>query len=89
MLRVIILRGEVNDYSRSNSGRIPNNVPYAGATAFVGRAKELGTLHKQLECEERVTICAVSGMGGVGKTELAIQYATQQLNSYPGGICWF
>ena len=29
-------------------------------------------------------------MGGVGKTELAIQYSllNLQLNTYPGGICW-
>jgi hypothetical protein len=27
-------------------------------------------------------------MGGLGKTELAIQYARKYLNAYPGGICW-
>jgi tetratricopeptide (TPR) repeat protein len=27
-------------------------------------------------------------MGGVGKTELAIQYALKHLNNYPGGVCW-
>jgi tetratricopeptide (TPR) repeat protein len=37
-----------------------------------------------------VVIAAVEGMGGVGKTELAIQYSLLhlQLHSYPGGICW-
>jgi tetratricopeptide (TPR) repeat protein len=72
--------------SRDDSGRIPNNVPYAGATTLFGRTKELERLREQLECEERIAICA--GMGGIGKTELAIQYATERLNSYPGGICW-
>lgn len=35
-------------------------------------------------------IAAVEGIGGVGKTELAIQYSLLhlQLDSYPGGICW-
>jgi NB-ARC domain len=27
-------------------------------------------------------------MGGLGKTELAIQYTRKYLNAYPGGICW-
>lgn len=27
-------------------------------------------------------------MGGVGKTELATQYARKHENDYPGGICW-
>jgi len=27
-------------------------------------------------------------MGGVGKTELALQYARHHLKDYPGGVCW-
>ena len=27
-------------------------------------------------------------MGGIGKTELALQYAIENLPIYPGGICW-
>jgi tetratricopeptide (TPR) repeat protein len=30
----------------------------------------------------------VAGMGGVGKTELATQYARQHQDDYLGGICW-
>ncbi|WP_202895630.1 hypothetical protein [Iningainema tapete] len=38
--------------------------------------------------QDAVAISAVAGMGGVGKTELATQYARQHEADYLGGICW-
>ncbi len=35
-----------------------------------------------------MAIAAVVGMGGVGKTELALQYALKHREFYSGGICW-
>ncbi|PSB27297.1 tetratricopeptide repeat protein [Stenomitos frigidus ULC18] len=65
-------------------------MPYSGITQFVGREDDLERLHQQLQPGSPVAISAVSGMGGIGKTELALQYADQHLNlqTYPGGICW-
>ncbi|KAM3097560.1 tetratricopeptide repeat protein, partial [Phormidesmis sp. 146-12] len=37
---------------------------------------------------DRVAISAIAGMGGVGKTELAIRYATDHQAEFPGGVCW-
>lgn len=38
--------------------------------------------------EDRSLISAVEGMGGVGKTELAIQYTQKYASVYEGGIAW-
>jgi len=69
---------------------IPHNLPRSGVVKFVGRDEVLATLHQQLQQNQPVAISAVAGMGGIGKTELALQYAQYhwQQGSYPGGICW-
>ncbi|MHC5726938.1 MAG: NB-ARC domain-containing protein, partial [Nostoc sp.] len=64
---------------------IPHAVPFE---KFVGREAELQNLHQQLQTSQQVAIVAVAGMGGVGKTELATQYAKQHLQNYQGGVCW-
>ncbi|MBC6433614.1 tetratricopeptide repeat protein, partial [Nostoc sp. HG1] len=64
---------------------IPPAVPFE---KFVGREAELQKLHSSLQTSGQVAIVAVAGMGGVGKTELATQYAKQHLQNYQGGVCW-
>jgi len=59
-----------------------------GVARFVGRQQELVMLHEHFQTPGMVAILAVAGMGGVGKTELATQYAKQHEADYPGGICW-
>ena len=71
----------------------PNNLNRArtGAVNFVGREDAMTQLHHQLQQQERNAITAVvTGMAGVGKTELALQYALyhKKKSTYPGGICW-
>ncbi|MCL1469732.1 NB-ARC domain-containing protein [Argonema antarcticum] len=56
---------------------------------FIGREEELETLHRLLQQNQQVAItAAIVGMGGVGKTELAIQYGRGHLYTYQGGVCW-
>lgn len=45
-------------------------------------------LHGQLQQNDRLAITAIAGMGGIGKTELALQYALAQKGEYPAGLCW-
>ncbi|AFY41720.1 Tetratricopeptide TPR_1 repeat-containing protein [Nostoc sp. PCC 7107] len=62
----------------------------------MGRDEELQNLHQLLqennqvltERSRSVAIAAILGMGGLGKTELALQYAMTQRENYKGGLCW-
>jgi len=69
----------------------PQNLPRSGTKAFVGRDTDLTALHTLIQQSDRVAITAIKGMGGIGKTELALQYAQHHLqhDTYPGGVCWF
>ncbi len=59
-----------------------------GSSTFVGREAELKQLHERLETTSQVGIVAATGMGGIGKTELAWQYVHQYQSHYPAGIWW-
>ena len=56
---------------------------------FVGRESEFDDLHDRLTRERNVGVtqqAGVHGMGGVGKTEVAFEYAWRRLDDYPGGV---
>ncbi|MFM6077042.1 MAG: hypothetical protein ACKPCI_00765, partial [Dolichospermum sp.] len=70
--------------------QISSNLPSSGVAKFVGRDDVLTQLATQLETCERIAISTLNGMGGIGKSELALQYAQQEYkkNTYLGGIAW-
>lgn len=71
------------------SKRIQNTIlPRSGAVNFIGREDKLSELHKHLEKEGKCSIASITGMAGVGKTELAIQYANNNESQYQGGQIW-
>jgi hypothetical protein len=83
-----VLEGKTLD--NYSSSQVRHNLPRSGVTKFFGRETELDTLHEKLEQSGRLNIAAIKGMGGIGKSELALQYAYrhQQKGTYPGGLCW-
>jgi predicted ATPase/class 3 adenylate cyclase/Tfp pilus assembly protein PilF len=62
---------------------IQNNLP-AERNDFVGRADVLRSLSAILQASPRLV--TLTGIGGVGKTRLALQYARERLGDFPGGI---
>ena len=52
---------------------------------FVGRAAELRRLREIVGLDKVGIITAVHGLGGIGKTALAIEYAHAFAHEYPGG----
>jgi predicted ATPase/class 3 adenylate cyclase len=64
---------------------IPNNLPQL-PTAFIGRERELRELKDKLAAGARLV--TLLGMGGLGKTRLSLQVASETLFAYPDGA-WF
>jgi predicted ATPase/class 3 adenylate cyclase len=63
---------------------IPNNLPQQ-VTSFIGRERELGEV-KELLAQHR--LLTLLGMGGLGKTRLSLQVATELMHRFPDGA-WF
>jgi len=53
---------------------------------FIGRHTELRRLHESLALGAVGVVTAVHGLGGQGKTELAVAYAHNWADSYPAGL---
>ena len=61
-----------------------NNLPNQ-LTSFIGREREIRQLKDLLACKRLLTL---TGIGGCGKTRLALQVAAEALDAFPDG-CWF
>ena len=65
----------------------PSNLPFAPNSHFYGREEFLAELQTRLPAAKGATV-ALTGMGGLGKSQIALEYAHAHSAEYPGGVYW-
>ncbi len=88
MLRLALQEGAASGQeigaTPATSAETPNNLP-RNLSRFVGREREI---QNTLEALQRSRLVTLTGVGGCGKTRLALALAETQLAAYPDGV-WF
>jgi len=64
------------------AGRRTGNLP-ADVTSFIGRRRELAEVRELLQ---RARLITLTGVGGVGKTRLALRVAAEVRRAFPDGV---
>ncbi len=64
--------------------RRPSNLPQP-PTSFIGRSREIREVGRLLASTRLLTLI---GVGGCGKTRLALEAATIQADTFEDGVCW-
>lgn len=61
---------------------------FADIATFVGRQQELNTIYNLFTSQRTPKFVSIQGMGGVGKTALAIHIAHQMRHTFTDGVLW-
>jgi predicted ATPase len=77
------IRDRFSEKQAKHAEARPTNIPVQ-RTRFVGREKEVAAA-KELLLREDVRLVTVTGMGGIGKTRLAVEVASDLVERFPGG----
>jgi predicted ATPase len=80
------VRDRLNEASTRPLESRPNNLPVQ-RTAVIGREQEATALRHLLSRAD-VQLVTLTGPGGIGKTRLALQVATEASSDFPAGVCF-
>lgn len=72
---------QTNSYAKGNK-KVLHNLPQPDYVNFVGRKDELERLRNLLHPQDRVWTVVIDGIGGIGKSALALEIAHRYLNEY-------
>ncbi len=68
--------------------RLHTRIPDPRADRLVGREEDLRWVCRRLKAGDTAAIASVRGIGGIGKTELAIAAAQELEAHFEGGVLW-
>jgi WD40 repeat protein len=88
----IVLVGSKPSPTPTPAADAPFIVPFPRNADFVGREGDLARLHASLSGSGAGPVgirpAGLTGMGGIGKTQLAVEYVHRRREDYPDGIFW-
>jgi WD40 repeat protein len=88
----VVLVGSTPSKNSTPAPEAPFIVPFPRKGDFVGRDGDLTRLHAQLSGPAPGPVgirpAGLTGMGGIGKTQLVVEYVYRHRDDYPDGIFW-
>ena len=87
---MLALPQEQNSFQKPDEFNIPSKLQYLRNRQFIGRNQSLARLHELMasrSAEPNTNVVVIQGIGGVGKTQLASEYAYRHQNHF-SSIFW-